>query len=82
MGRPRQAQAGCLRDLPRAALASWQERLGRQLPLYPSDSQNAFLTVTQIGNTAVTNMRRGYIINSTSDPKEILNDWTEEIKIK
>ena len=34
-------------------------------PLYPLPSQNALLNVQQIGGTAVTNMRRGYIIDTT-----------------
>ena len=36
-------------------------------PLYPTASMNALLNVTQLGSTAVTNMRRGYIIDGKTN---------------
>ena len=36
-------------------------------PLFPTASMNALLNVTQVGTTAVTNMRRGYIIDGSTN---------------
>ena len=36
-------------------------------PLFPTASMNALLNVTQLGSTAVTNMRRGYVIDGKTN---------------